>query len=118
MAAVEPIDDLGRLSSTATGNARSICSTRAPASADPAEHLELRAQAAYGNGEFEASVSAWEDLHALLVGQGDDGGRGPRRVHGRLFLMIDSGLDGAGPGLAAACRPVARGDARRPGRTR
>ena len=46
-----------------------------------AEGLELRAQAAYGNGDFEAAVSAWEDLHSLLVAAGDDdrARRGRRR---------------------------------------
>ena len=34
-----------------------------------AEGYELRAQAAYGDGQFEAAVTAWEDLHALLVVQ-------------------------------------------------
>lgn len=36
-----------------------------------AEGLETRALAAYGSGDFEGAVGAWEDLHALHLGNGE-----------------------------------------------
>ena len=57
-----------------------------------AEGLELRARAAYGNGDFEASVSAWEDLHALLIGEGDVTGAAMAAAMVAMFLMMDTGL--------------------------
>ena len=42
-----------------------------PVDVDRAEALELRAQAAYGAGDFEVCVQAWEDLHSLQVRLGD-----------------------------------------------
>lgn len=59
---------------------------------DPAERLELRAQAAYGTGDFETSVAAWEDQHALLVDRGDVAGGARAAAMVAMFLMIDSGL--------------------------
>ena len=57
-----------------------------------AEGLELRARAAYGNGNFEASVSAWEDLHALLTAEGDVTGAAMAAAMVAMFLMMDTGL--------------------------
>jgi tetratricopeptide (TPR) repeat protein len=57
-----------------------------------AEGLELRARGAYGNGDFEASVSAWEDLHALLVAEGDATGAAMAAAMVAMFLMMDTGL--------------------------
>ncbi len=57
-----------------------------------AERLELRARAAYGNGDFEASVSAWEDLHALLVAEGDVPGAAMAAAMVAMYLMMDTGL--------------------------
>ena len=51
------------------------------------EGLELRARAHYGNGEFEASVSAWEALHALLVAEGDVAGAAMAASMVAMYLM-------------------------------
>jgi tetratricopeptide (TPR) repeat protein len=60
--------------------------------ADLAEALELRAQAAYAVGEFERSVEAWEQLHELLSGAGDQVGAARAAAMVAMFLMIDTGL--------------------------
>ena len=61
-------------------------------SATSAEGLELRARAEYGNGGFESSVSAWEELHTFLVDEGNvvEAARAAAMV--ALFLMMDTGL--------------------------
>lgn len=61
-------------------------------SAASAEGLELRASAEYGNGGFEASVSAWEDLHALLVDEGNVAEAARAAAMVAMFLMMDTGL--------------------------
>lgn len=60
--------------------------------ADEAEGLELRAQAAYGNGQLEAAVAAWEDLHAWFLGRGDavEAARAAAMI--AMYLMMDTGL--------------------------
>jgi hypothetical protein len=57
-----------------------------------AEGFELRAQAAYGSGDFEGAVSAWEDLYALRIEEGDkvDAARAAAML--AMFLLIDTGL--------------------------
>ena len=60
--------------------------------ASSAEGLELRARAAYGNGEFEAAVSTWEDLHFRLVADGDDIGAARAAAMTGMYLMMDTGL--------------------------
>jgi hypothetical protein len=60
--------------------------------ATTAAMLELRAQAAYGSGAFEASISAWEDQHALLCTSGDVPGAARAAAMVAMFLMIDTGL--------------------------
>ena len=57
-----------------------------------AEGLELRAQAAYGIGEFEASVAAWEDLHSLHVNGGDRTKAARAAAMIAMYLMMDTGL--------------------------
>ena len=57
-----------------------------------AEGLELRARAEYGNGGFEASVTAWEDLSTLLIGTGDVAGAAWAAAMVAMFLMMDTGL--------------------------
>jgi hypothetical protein len=57
-----------------------------------AEGLELRARAAYANGDFEASVSAWEDLHSRLVTEGDDIEAARAAAMIAMYLMMDTGL--------------------------
>jgi hypothetical protein len=54
--------------------------------------LELRAQAAYGCGAFEASIAAWEDQHALLCASGERAGAARAAAMVAMFLMIDTGL--------------------------
>lgn len=54
--------------------------------------LELRAQAAYRCGSFEASIAAWEDQHALLCEAGDLVGAARAAAMIAMFLMIDTGL--------------------------
>lgn len=56
------------------------------------EGHELRAQAAYGAGRFEAAVTAWEDLHALGVERGDDVEAARAAAMIALYLMMDTGL--------------------------
>ena len=59
---------------------------------DDPEALELRASAAYGNGDFEDSIEAWEGLYALRLSQGDDVEAARAAATLALFLMIDTGL--------------------------
>lgn len=54
--------------------------------------LELRAQASYGSGAFEAAVSAWEDLHALQVEAGDLPAAARAAAMIAMYLMMDTGL--------------------------
>lgn len=56
-----------------------------------AEGLELRARALYCAGDFEGSVSAWEDLHGLLVAENDLSGAAMAAATVAMFLMIDTG---------------------------
>jgi len=60
--------------------------------ASTAAGLELRAQAAYGNGDFEASVGAWEQMHSLFVRQGDHVEAARAAAMIALYLMMDTGL--------------------------
>lgn len=60
--------------------------------APSAAALELRAQAAYGNGELEAAVTAWENLHGLLVAEGDDTAAARAAAMIAMYLMMDTGL--------------------------
>lgn len=57
-----------------------------------AASLELRAQAAYGNGDFDAAIQAWEDLHTLLSAAGDDAQAARAAAMIAMYLMMDSGL--------------------------
>ena len=57
-----------------------------------AEGLEMRAGAEYGNGGFEASIAAWEDLHTLLASEGDVPGAARAAGMIAMFLMMDTGL--------------------------
>jgi tetratricopeptide (TPR) repeat protein len=61
------------------------------ASASPA-CLEVRAEAAYGAGDFEVCVQAWEDLHSLQVKLGDpiEAARAAAMI--AMYLMMDTGL--------------------------
>jgi hypothetical protein len=70
------------LDALAAGGSESAC----------AEGYELLAQAQYGDGDFEASVAAWEDLHTLLVADGDLVGAARAAAMVAMFLMMDTGL--------------------------
>ena len=54
--------------------------------------FELRAEAAYGAGDFEVCVESWEDLHSLQVKLGDrvEAGRAAAMI--AMYLMMDTGL--------------------------
>ncbi len=54
--------------------------------------LELRAEAAYGGGDPEASVAAWEDLYAMHLAAGDDVSAARAAAMVAMYLMIDTGL--------------------------
>jgi tetratricopeptide (TPR) repeat protein len=62
------------------------------AEAATAEGLELRAQASYGNGDLEASVGSWEELHSLLLQDGDRVGAARAAAMIAMYLMMDTGL--------------------------
>src|SRR6056297_1131226 len=55
---------------------------------DPAA-LEVRAQAAYGAGEFEAAVEAWEQLFQLERGRGDPVAAARAAAMVGMYLMMD-----------------------------
>lgn len=57
-----------------------------------AERLELRAMALYGDGDFEASITAWEDLHVLLLEHDDRPEAARAAAMVAMFLMMDTGL--------------------------
>jgi tetratricopeptide (TPR) repeat protein len=54
--------------------------------------LELRAEAAYGGGDPEASVAAWEDLYDLHLAAGDEVQAARAAAMVAMYLMIDTGL--------------------------
>ncbi len=54
--------------------------------------LELRAQAAYGNGDIDGALTAWSDLHDLLVSDGEPVGAARAAAMAAMFLLIDSGM--------------------------
>lgn len=56
------------------------------------ELLESRAHAAYAAGEFETSIAAWEEQHALLLESGDLPGAARSAAMVAMFLLIDAGL--------------------------
>ena len=58
---------------------------------DP-EALELRAAAAYGAGDLEGAVTAWERVHALRVAAGDDSRAAWAAGMIAMYLLIDTGL--------------------------
>jgi tetratricopeptide (TPR) repeat protein len=56
------------------------------------EALELLAAAAYGNGELEACIAAWERLHEVLRADGDRLGAARAAAMIAMYLMMDTGL--------------------------
>jgi tetratricopeptide (TPR) repeat protein len=61
------------------------------ASSSP-ECLEVRAEAAYGVGDFEGCVQAWEDLHSLQAELGDRSEAARAAAMIAMYLMMDTGL--------------------------
>jgi tetratricopeptide (TPR) repeat protein len=57
-----------------------------------ATELELLAFAAYGAGELEASLTAWEQLHAVHVASGDHLAAAGAAATLAMYLMMDTGL--------------------------
>jgi hypothetical protein len=62
------------------------------AEASSADGLELRARAAYGSGDFDGCVLAWEELHTLHEAEGDRAGAAWSAAMVALYLMMDTGL--------------------------
>ncbi len=54
--------------------------------------LELRAQAAYGSGDLEGTVSAWEALYSLQAAAGDEVAAARAAAMVAMYLMMDTGL--------------------------
>ncbi len=63
-----------------------------PAARASAEGLELLAAAAYGSGDVETTLAAWEDLYGLCRSEGDDQQAARAAVMLAMFLMMDTGL--------------------------
>jgi tetratricopeptide (TPR) repeat protein len=59
---------------------------------ETAEMLELRAQAAYGCGELEDSVEAWERLHSHELQRNDHVAAARAAAMIAMYLMMDTGL--------------------------
>ncbi len=62
------------------------------AAAGSAAGLELRAIAAYGFGDPEASIQAWEELYSLHVDGGETVAAARAAAMVAMYLMIDTGL--------------------------
>jgi tetratricopeptide (TPR) repeat protein len=60
--------------------------------ADRSMALELKAQAAYGAGQFEDAVAAWEQLVAHERGRGDVVAAARAAAMTAMYLMMDTGL--------------------------
>lgn len=60
-------------------------------SLSPSE-LDLFAQAAYGAGEFEAAITAWEQTHRAMADSGDYVAAAKAAVTVAMYLMMDTGL--------------------------
>ena len=58
----------------------------------PPDLLDLLARAAYGAGEFEAALTAWERLHAHRQRVGDHLGAADVAATIAMYLMMDTGL--------------------------
>ncbi len=63
-----------------------------PAAAAGPVGLELRARAAYGAGDPEASIGAWEALYQLHLGAGEHDAAARAAAMVAMYLMIDTGL--------------------------
>ena len=63
-----------------------------PGPAQPEASLEERADAAYGTGDLDGAIAAWERLHTLRAEEGDAAGAAFAASRVALYLLIDSGL--------------------------
>lgn len=54
--------------------------------------LELLARAAYGSGDLEGAIEAWERLHTRATADGDIHGAARAATTVALMLMVDTGL--------------------------
>ena len=63
-----------------------------PAAASGPGGWELRAQAAYGAGDPEGSIGAWETAYQLHLDAADHGGAARAAAMVAMYLMIDTGL--------------------------
>lgn len=70
---------------------RSLLALEARRQLDPSE-LGLLAEAAYGAGELEAALTAWEQLHAAHVAGGDHLAAAEAAATLAMYLMMDTGL--------------------------
>ncbi|MBW3620445.1 MAG: hypothetical protein KY461_09385 [Actinobacteria bacterium] len=68
-----------------------LCDTQATRPLTAPE-LELLARAAYGAGEFEASLTAWEQLHGAHVAAGEHLAAAGAAAMLAMYLMMDTGL--------------------------
>jgi tetratricopeptide (TPR) repeat protein len=60
--------------------------------ADAPEGLELRAQAAYAHGDFEAAITSWERLHEVARASGDPEEAARVAAMIAMYLLVDTGL--------------------------
>lgn len=63
-----------------------------PVAAELPEGLEIRAEAAYGAGDPEGSIAAWEALYRLALDANDDLAAARAAALVAMYLMIDTGL--------------------------
>lgn len=68
-----------------------LLATDAGAAGTP-EGIELRALAAYGAGELESCLTAWEQLHACHVERGETAEAARAAAMLAMYLMMDTGL--------------------------
>lgn len=59
---------------------------------DDVDACELRAEAAYGAGDLEGCLTAWEHQHGLLVAAGENVGAARAACMVAMYLLIDTGL--------------------------
>lgn len=66
--------------------------TPSPGEAGSPELLEVRALAAYGLGDLEAALTAWEDLHLRHLDAGERPAAARAAAMVAMYLMMDTGL--------------------------
>lgn len=76
--------------------------------------LELRAAACYGDGQLEACVSAWEDLHAMALAADDEPEAARAAAMVAMYLMMDTGLMAPVRGWLTTAQRLAEGHQQAP----